>query len=234
MADKDFQYQELVKYRKKCQLCQPELVNPQFVNYEYDCDEIGAWSQWYGSLDAKIMLVGQDWGTIKYFNENLGKDEPDNKTMQNLIKLFKSIDIVIEKPYSKKNDLLFFTNTVLCLKDDERMNKPVKLSHCLKCANLFLKPLVDLICPTIIIALGKPAFITLCTMYGLKEHSQKKSIELVKIPTGIPVPHNITIFPVFHCSPLGCANRNLNDQITDWKKIREKMIEEKNIKNITQ
>lgn len=227
MADRQKRYEELVSLRKQCNLCRPDLVNPQLVNKEYDCDEIGAWSQWYGSLDAKIMLIGQDWGTIQYYNAFLGKDDPDNDTMKKLIALFGSIDIPIKKPYREKNELLFFTNTVLCLKDDGQMSKSVKEKHCLLCATRFLKPLIEMIQPKILIALGRPAFRAVCHLYNLHSFSARSSRELVEIPGGIRISDDLTVFPVVHCSGLGCRNRNFSLQLSDWKKIRQKIIDEK-------
>jgi len=123
-SSQDTQYDLLVQQRKKCRLCEPDLKNPMTVNPLYDCNEIGAWSQWYGNLNAEIVLIGQDWGSIKYYNENHGKDNPNDRTMLNLIKLFSSIGIKIDKPYSHQNRHLFFTNTVLCLKEGNNMSGP--------------------------------------------------------------------------------------------------------------
>ena len=91
-----------------------------------DCQqEINLWSYWQDSLDAKIMLVGQDWGcpfdkvflpTMAQIQKaNSGKaysyiSDTPSQTDQNLIKLFsKSLGKDITIPC----DDLFFTNFVL-------------------------------------------------------------------------------------------------------------------------
>ena len=85
-------YQESTEYEKS------QLV------WCSDCtQEINLWSYWQGSLDAKMMLVGQDWGcpfdkvflpTMAQIQKaNRGKaysyiSDTSSQTDQNLIKLF--------------------------------------------------------------------------------------------------------------------------------------------------
>lgn len=223
MAKSSPAYRDLVEMRKKCRLCEPKLVNPQIVNRDSDCEEIGAWSQWYGSLNAKIVLVGQDWGTVNYYIESEGKDNPKNEGMVNLTELFDSIGIQIDKPYFSKNDLLFFTSIVLCLKDSPKMNEKVSPVHCKWCGNLFLKPLISMLQPKVIIAMGLPAFHTICSLYGLKAYEKKNLKDVIGIESGFRILADTTVFPVYHCSPLGVANRKWDGQIADWKKVQRKL-----------
>ena len=91
-----------------------------------DCEEINLWTYWQGrgNLDAKIMLVGQDWGCpwdpnyqptmdqIRKANENCAYDYLNNNpspTDANLARLFGELGYDITKPCSD----LFFTNFVL-------------------------------------------------------------------------------------------------------------------------
>ncbi|MEK3731606.1 MULTISPECIES: hypothetical protein [Paenibacillus] len=64
--DKLSAYKALVSKRKKCTICDPaqcELKNPSLQqNDKLKTSQIGHWTEWQGSLDAKIMVVGQDWG----------------------------------------------------------------------------------------------------------------------------------------------------------------------------
>ena len=36
-----------------------------------DCDEIDAWALWQNSLDADILLLGQEWGDVNGYIEDL-------------------------------------------------------------------------------------------------------------------------------------------------------------------
>jgi uracil-DNA glycosylase len=95
MTFKQRQYRDLVKKRNACRLC-IGLTNPADVALErYDSDEIGPWSRLHGDLDAQLMIVGQDWGDVRYFNDNKGLDRLDNPTMCNLEKLLSHIGISV-------------------------------------------------------------------------------------------------------------------------------------------
>jgi hypothetical protein len=73
-SEKKAQYKALVEKRKTCRERQNIIHNDgerywnpnEYELLKYDCDEINAWAQWQNSLDANILLVGQDWG-IKRF-----------------------------------------------------------------------------------------------------------------------------------------------------------------------
>ena len=108
-------YAELVVKRRTCQRC-AGLTNPsQADGGRFDSDEIGPWSRWQGNLDAQIMVVGQDWGDIRYFREFEGWDGPDNSTNKTLTKILKTISITIDPPQTANGqDVLFFTNAILC------------------------------------------------------------------------------------------------------------------------
>lgn len=97
MKNKEEQYQAIVEKRKICSLCE-DLENHSEVNPEYNSDEIGMQALWQGDLDAKIMIVSQDWGDIKTYNEWKGRDKDKNKTNANLIKLLSLIVYNIESP----------------------------------------------------------------------------------------------------------------------------------------
>ena len=62
-------YEQLVLARKSCRAC-AELVNPADPQpAQYDSTEVGPWSRWLASRAAKLILVGQDWGTAGYFRD---------------------------------------------------------------------------------------------------------------------------------------------------------------------
>ena len=67
MVNKEQAYQELisdVKNYYKAQEAEHKDKSVYLTWYDY-CEEINLWTYWQGrgSLDAKIMLVGQDWGS---------------------------------------------------------------------------------------------------------------------------------------------------------------------------
>ncbi len=60
-----------------------------------DSPQIGPWTQWQGDLDADLMVVGQDWGDVRYFRDNRGLDKAGNPTNLMLAKLLLSIGMSI-------------------------------------------------------------------------------------------------------------------------------------------
>lgn len=144
------EYTNLVKLRQSCQMC-IDLKNPFDIEQKYDVNEIGAWSKWKGDLDAKIVVVGQDWGDVNSFRMSKGECDPKNGTNRRLVSLLESIGVSVEK------DKLFFTNAILCLKDGGLSGK-VKTSWFNNCASNFLRPLLDTIKPEITISLGAYAY----------------------------------------------------------------------------
>jgi hypothetical protein len=72
-------YEQLVCARKQCRKCSGELINPGD-----QCDEVGPWTRWLGSRPAKVILGGQDWGTVGYFQKHHGRDISNNSTNKRL------------------------------------------------------------------------------------------------------------------------------------------------------
>lgn len=216
--EKEKNYRQLVVERKECNKCKAKgITNPSFT--VYDCFEINAWSQWQNSLKAKILLIGQDWGDIGYFNNQKGTD---GKNFQN-------------KESKEKNEYSNLTGYL-------------PYSVIKNCAN-FTKDLIDdvLFDLDIIIVLGFEPFkaITQCfkakNQYVSKLEIPKTMKDCWENSTFKSQPYEIKtingkvvyLFPVYHCGGIGSANRSAADnrsktirplgidlQIEDWKKIR--------------
>jgi hypothetical protein len=64
------------------------------------------------------MIVGQDWGDVRYFTKNLGLEAPRNPTNETLRELISLLGIEVGPPEDRRRSgVAFFTNAVLCLKD---------------------------------------------------------------------------------------------------------------------
>jgi|SRR6516225_1079702 DNA polymerase len=74
---KQLRYRKLVQQRKACRACVSlSLTNPSVCQGGiYDTEQIGPWSQRQGNLNARLMVIGQDWGDSTYFGEHEGLDE---------------------------------------------------------------------------------------------------------------------------------------------------------------
>jgi len=215
------------------QLCSPvRLVNPSQVNNGlYDSAEIGPWTVWQGSLEAKVMIIGKDFGPVWYFRDNKGGDADDNRTNDTVIKDVRSLGIPIRHPSEKvRCDLLFFTNSVLCLpenitSDAKSMSFEISDDWVKTCAKEFLRDLIEIVAPQVIVTLGKEAFKSVAYAYdrhrawGIRPGAD---FNLTKIVDKKPctVDGNLLVFPTFHPS-YRHITRPAPKNSKDWAAIKE-------------
>jgi DNA polymerase len=214
---KESAYKQLVYTRKECKVCQEFGLTNQSLT-SYDTNSIGKWSDWQGNLDAKIVVIGQDWGSLKYWNDNHGTDSETNPTNLNLIKLFEVLGYQIGTIFNPNpNQPLFFSNAVLCLKSGTMSSNISK--RCFRnCGSRFLKPLIDIINPEILITLGTAPFASILELY--RPEGWNKIPPLRDVVRKNPIILNsegLKLFPMYHCGGLGLANRNLTEQKKDWE-----------------
>jgi DNA polymerase len=213
---KESEYNQLVSARKNCFLCKEFGVTNQSET-PYDTNSIGKWSDWQGNLNAKIMVIGQDWGSLKYWLDNHGTDYEKNPTNLNLIQLFEELGFKIGTIFNPNpNEPLFFSNAVLCLKSGT-MSASIPQRCFRQCGSRFLKPLIDIIKPEILITLGTAPFKSILGLYNpegwikvppLRDVMRKSPIILNR--------EGLKLFPVYHCGGLGLTNRKLLEQKKDW------------------
>ena len=212
-------YRELVNRRKQCTLC-TGVRNPSEIGEgEFDSSQIGPWSLWQSNLDAKIMVIGQDWGDVSYFKKWKGVDQPTgNPTNTNLQKLLKNIGCKLLTPCEDQSNIIFLTNMILCMKTGGLQGK-VEKQWFENCACNFLIPLIKLINPRIVISLGKKVSETILDLY---EIPYKKNAPFSKMVVSSPyqLTKSTVFFPQYHCGA-GSINRNrsMSNQEKDWDKI---------------
>ena len=261
-------YAQLVAKRKTFQFSDG-LLNPADIEDGiYDQDHLGPWSGWQGNLDAKILLIGQDWSDIEYFLTNKGRERNENSTNMNLQKLFRLLGIDIGFP-GQPNHIAptFFTNAILGIKVEGKMAGKVTQAWARESTKAFLVPLLEIIqpsslsekkkwdtdssamlstsfhrlsgftlifpwksvksvlsvfysalfrqAPRLIITLGAVAYREIAFIYGLSKHPLKKLIQ----DNPITLNDKKHLYAMYHCGPLGLANRKLNLQMQDWNQI---------------
>lgn len=217
-------YQDLVNSRKACRLCK-DLTNPSECKAGvYDSDHIGPWAMWQGNLNAEIMVIGQDWGDIKYFIENKGHDKDSNSSNKTIRYLLASIGFEITSPSSQDftENAIFLTNAILCLKNIKNgMSGSVKKKWFNNCGDKFLQPLIEIIQPKVVVTLGKYAYEAIRKLYSLPKVPFKEAVILYK--EGFFLMKGVRFLPMYHCSPLviNSKTRTLEEQIVDWQRIRK-------------
>jgi DNA polymerase len=216
--DKVARYLEMVQNRKACEAC-TGLANPISCNQEFDSEEIGPWTLWQGNLDASLMIVGQDWGDTAYFLKNKGREKPNNPTNLALAELLDSIGITIGEPSDQKADRgqVFLTNAVLCLKEGGLQAK-VEKDWFRNCSGKFLKPIIELVRPRVLITLGEMALRTVEEVYRLPRREFRDTVES---NTGRELPNGSVLFPMYHCGRrIQNTHRTLEQQKKDWGRVR--------------
>lgn len=102
------------------------------------------------------------------------------------------------------------------------------------CAEEFLKPLITIAAPQIIITLGSSVFEAIKYIYNLDIKNQSFTSVVESSP--YIVDSTTKIFPVFHCGASSVnRNRKMELQVSDWKKLNSDRVPVKNqsLNNIT-
>src|SRR6478672_2325316 len=113
-------YDGLVAARKACRICverSPGKIR-SCGDFDFDPDVVSHWEPWLGHKRPKLLAVGQDFGNIDYFVRNGGRDEPNNKTNDNLRKLLREAGFEVTSPAEPDGIApVFLTNSILCVKE---------------------------------------------------------------------------------------------------------------------
>lgn len=248
--NKNEQYQALISDVKRYYEDQERLHRREPIHLTwYDaCKEINLWTYWQGrgNLDARIMLVGQDWGSpaacspdfIQQFTEiNEGRQsrywlDGSSMTDNNLICLFSSIGYNVSNSAPRNCDL-FFTNYVLGYRTTG-FSGGFKQRWLYENKSFFLK-LASIIEPEIIICLGRNAFKGVLLSFEQKVKIRRYNDFIVSRDNPVvvlfPSGKKAFVFAEAHCGAMGTLNRNrLKDadgltgielQKKDWSRIKD-------------
>ncbi len=229
MDDRVQRYQNLVGARKACRLCSNcGLINASEVRGgELDSAQIGPWSGWLGDLNARVMVVGQDWGDQRAFENQRGHNWPDSTTTRmsatngTLLELLAEAGIV-PKVGPGESSGVFLTNAVLCLRREDGCQKQPRSRWFTNCRTHFLRPQIELINPRAVICLGARAYGAVLAAYELPSAGNwpvAVNGTGIALTTGGPV-----AFAVYHCSQVNLnTHRKKPEQLKDWKRIGEAM-----------
>lgn len=137
---------------------------------------------------------------------------PSNKNLKEYIEI---LGYDIGHPLNpNKRHPIFFTNAVMGLKPGS-MSSNFEINWLKETREEFLKPLIDIIQPKVVIPIGAMATKTLGVIYNFKVISHKEMVNNSPIKCA-----DTLIFPVYHTGGLGLRNRPKNQQIADWLRIK--------------
>jgi len=218
-------YEQLVKTRKAYKLDITGLINQSELDFDNGC-YLDPWGKWYNHLSPDILVIGQDWGNVKYYNKNSGLDNPSNPTCINLSKLFSSIGFEIGTPLKPNTELkLHFANIIPFIRRG-KMQGSLELILNQQTINAFaltfMKPLVELLQPKIVITLGLASTTALLNVFDIPVEKKNKLTDMVTGPA-IKLTDDIKLLLMCHCrASVINRNRNLELQKIDWQRVIKK------------
>ncbi len=226
MDKKTADYLSLCDEVKNCTICRDIAFTPHIKNSDgfihdtnvSDDEYVNRWNLLQGSLDAEIMVIGQDYGYCEtdYF-----------VTDARLKKLFyDAFSIEIDN----KNPRLYFTNIANCYRKHKSTGNINK--GCLAlCANKFMSRLINVISPEVIIVLGQDTFNALACCDKAKLVCKNPTSSKVNdcFSTVLEFDYSlvfedgkeIAVFPVYHPGAMGSMKRPYEEQLKDWKRISD-------------
>ena len=212
------EFESLIAARKGCRICVERTPGKirSCAEFEFDPDVVSHWEQWLGHRSPKLLVVGQDFGNVGYFVRCRGRDEPNNKTNENLFRLLTAAGIAVEHP--SRRDLaapVFLTNSILCVKEGA-MNAPILSSWVDACSEQHLLPLIAFLRPPVVVGMGNAGWRAVRRAFGLRHAPRPIS----RAAGSFCIAEDQTcVFAVGHCGALGVINRPWPQQLSDWRRI---------------
>jgi hypothetical protein len=158
------------------------------------------------------------FGNVDYFVRHRGRDQPHNKTNDNLRRLLAEAGIDVRVPPDRDPDApVFMTNSVLCIKEG-RMTAPILASWISACTERHLMPLLRYLRPPIVVGMGNGGWRAVRHAFALGEAPRR-----ISLVAGLnwTAADGTRVFAVGHCGPLGMQNRPWPLQCADWRGIGE-------------
>jgi uracil-DNA glycosylase family 4 len=213
-------YANLVAERKGCDKCSPSgLTNPARVLCgDLDSEHVGPWSIWNGDLDARLVVVGQEWGDIASFVRQRGVDtkSPTNEMLRELLAYAGTP--VPPLPSSNSSSGVFLTNAALCLKVGGAQAE-VKKEWFQNCGTQFLRRQIELIEPLVVVSLGEHSYMALRHAFNLPRASFRTAANK---KTSIHLSGKTHLVPVYHCGQrILNTHRKRDAQFEDWKLVKQ-------------
>ena len=212
------EYGSLVAARKACRICVER--NPGRIRscgeFDFDPELVSHWEQWLGHRQPKLLVVGQDFGNLAYFERHRGRDDPGNQTNANLRLLLAAAGIATaDPPDADRTAPVFMTNSILCVKEG-KMASPILASWVRACTERHLVPLLRLLRPPVVVGMGAHGW-----------QAVRQALVLDDAPPRISeavggdwvAADGTRVFAVVHCGPLGLTNRPWPQHLADWRHI---------------
>jgi len=188
------------------------------------------------------MVVGQDWGDVRYFTKHAGADVSGNPTNVALRELIGLLGINVGEPGCvnptnmalreligllginigepgcvNQSNAAFFTNAVLCLKGGG-LQADVENDWFANCGS-FLRQQVEIVAPRVLVCLGEKAYRGIAKEFAFAPGSFRKAVDS---PIGVRLPNGTIAFARYHCGKrIQNTHRTLDKQREDWRRLAQ-------------
>jgi uracil-DNA glycosylase len=165
--------------------------------YDFD-DHVVPYSKSAFNLNAKIMIILQDWASVNFLNKpvdeiqvKFGHDPklPTNKNLFNLLTKF--FNVSFEETYS--------TDVFPFIKSGD-MGTPIPMKDMTQAAKHFVIPQIKIISPKIVVCLGSRTLNSIRKASGLKEVLISEPLEKMQFSIG-----NSVVVGAHHVGGLGTS-----------------------------
>ncbi len=213
------EFEALIAARKACRICverSPGKIR-SCAEFDFDPDVVSHWEQWLGHRNPKLLVVGQDFGNVGYFVRCRGRDEPNNKTNENLYRLLTAAGLSVRHPSQRDvfapgfSDQLHFVH-------QRRRNE---FAHSVELGGRLLRA-----------ASAAAHFISRSrrssSAWGMPDGARCDGYSRCRMrrrqisrAAGSDWfgGDDTRVFAVGHCGPLGLINRPWPQQLSDWRRI---------------
>lgn len=219
MSD-DLSHARLIERRKACRVCMqrhPGKIRNS-AEYDFDPDVVSHWSQWLGHPQPDLLVIGQDFGNVAYFEDHRGQDNPANQTNAKLADLLREAGFDPGMPPNPATARVYLANAVLCAKVG-KMNTPLRTAWVRACAEHLIRPLANVLKPLATVGMGGEGWRSVRIVYELAETPQKIS---AAAGGSWRAADGTMVFAVGHCGLLGQNGpygRCWVQQQEDWRRI---------------
>jgi uracil-DNA glycosylase family 4 len=166
------------------------------------CAHPSPWAMWMGALDARVVVVGQDFsGTDQGWREPQ-LDLPTNVNLRHLM-----------RTAGLGEGEVYLTNAILCLKPGGT-SAPVRGAWVRNCSGL-LRETIRIVAPDAVAALGAVAWRALGYVFEVRLPALGTSVG--RRP--VSVPGGPSLFAFNHPGGLGLVRRRLAEQSRDWQRF---------------
>lgn len=179
----------------------------------YECDHVSPYTKSGSNVDAKIMVIGQDWASA----DALASSPPDLESAQlgysPGLPTNRNLDDLLARHFDVDRADCYLTN-IFPFSKPGGMSAGIGRKDLVHCAKTFTLEEIRIVAPKIVICLGLETFLALRAAAGIKG-----SLNMAEAIASPFIFENSSIHCVAHTGALGTNNRGRGQVERDWSQL---------------